>query len=349
MTTKSYRNRKKMINKNNTHKKKQQGGIGVPGGSMFTKDPVWPLGILFRGGPPRYTTLYTMPERAPNLFGTQIPSTNTFECIQTLAFYMFSKNIKRIVSLQGCPVPYPGAFPVIPPHNCGGTIPGQQGFDFTHEETAWDGLKGLTETTLQDPNITYINCQITDMTAGTAFTWEALSKLDFNDPEQRTLVHCYAGLGRTGSVFLYVMFKHYMNTNNPDMAPLQQNYLGCNTSEGMYNSLRNWFATSIRLDDDPLNGDDINRVIAQFNINKIIVEVFDISTHTKANVFITRINYIIMYTAHQLLENQIITMYSTHPYAGNNAGPGIMGLFIPVQVLLTPQDIIANMHMFGFS
>ena len=344
MTTKLYINRKNITHKNNTHTKKQKGGVGVPVGSMFSKDPIWPL-----GNPGECTSLVTMPDYAPNLFGSQIASTDTFECVRTLAFYMYVKDIKRIISLQGCPTPYPGRGPN-PPDNCGGHLPGLPGVvDLIHEENAWYGLKRLTDTTNQDPNITYINCQITDMTAGTLDTWDILNAFDFNDPAQRTLVHCFAGWGRTGTVFLFVLFKRHMMDREPAMASLQQPFLALANSNAMYIRLRGLLNTNIMLDDDPSNGVVVNALIALFDKDKIANEVFSISTITKANVLITRINYIIIYTAFGVLHDQEIVLYRTHPNYAGAPVPVRANLFIPVRAILTEVNIRATAAQYGFS
>ena len=327
--------RKKIKNKNNTHTKKQKGGALVPVGEMFTKDPIWPLGVG------RCTTLVTS-ELTPNLFGSQILSTNTFECIRTLAFYMYAKDIKRIISLQGCPVPYPGR--VVPPNNCVGGLPLMPLTDSIHEERAWMGLKNMTATTNEDNNIVYVNCQITDMTAGTVIAWNVLNSINFNDPNQRTLVHCYAGLGRTGSVFLYEFFKANFLSNIP---ALQKNWLGCLNSEIMYDTLRLMFHNSIRMDNHVSNGVVVNALINQFNIDEMRDEVFHINTVTNVNILISRINYILIYTALPFLLNQDIILYKLHPIGG--PVPNKMNLFIPRLGLLTQVNLQANLARFGLS
>ena len=344
--TKYSRNHKKYTKKNKKytkkikkpHTKKQKGGIVTPYAAMFTKDPIWQAGGV------QWTTLVNI-AGLPNLFGSSIPPENIFECIQTLAFYMYVKDIKRIISLQGCPQFVRGALP----RNCLGQInldPATD--DDIYEENVWMGLKRMTNITNIDANIEFLNCQIPDMTSGSLVTWNTLNRLNLNDPNKKTLIHCYAGLGRTGSVLLFTMVKLYYAPGNVALPALQQQYLGFADSYTMYNTMMAGLTRDTRNNNDPENGTS-NAIINRFNANEIAQEVFNIDDMFHTNLLIERINYIILYTALDAgLINQNIYLYEIKTnfgavYTANNV------FNTPIRVVIDLEIIRAAAFLFGLN
>jgi hypothetical protein len=257
-------------------------------------------------------------------------------CIQTLAFYMYVKGIKRIISLQGCPNTYhdPVRGDVLP-DNCEGSIPGSP-LDNNYEKNVWMGLKRMTSVTENDPNITFINdCQIPDFQAGSLITWTTLGNFNYNDPNQKTLIHCLAGFGRTGSALLMIMFKYMMMINPANIACLQQDYCGYPNRRQMFTGIRDIFAGYLQTNNEAENG-ATNAVITGFNTASIVREVFDVNNLNHVNLLITRINYCVYISALDGgLEGQQIVLYRKH-----NAMPAPNApIFIPANVVISQLNV----------
>ena len=152
-----------------------------------------------------------------------------------------------------------------------------------------------------DPQVRFIdNLQrvgIEDMTAGNINIWRQIdhyfpySILDPNGP--KTVVHCQAGFGRTGSVFLYLIMR--------DIALVQPHlhlpYLGAAAAPA------------------PSSGDALwNILFNYFNYPGLISmrdELFNISTEYKQRLFLKRFNLILctIYHKNGLYGRQDITLY----------------------------------------
>jgi hypothetical protein len=127
-----------------------------------------------------------------------------------------------------------------------------------------------------------------------------------------TLIHCYAGFGRTGTALLFFWFRwKLLNKMFPvydtvrlvkkGFEALTEPFLGCKTiklagfteSGQMFDRLKDQFKDCIsieKLDNKYKRGNT-------FRTQNLVEELFDIHSLTSANRFVARINNILLYTA----------------------------------------------------
>jgi len=135
--------------------------------------------------------------------------------------------------------------------------------------------------------------ELKDMTPGSLDNFNIL--ISHKVWESPTLIHCLAGFGRTGTALLYYWFRTqclYGNKNGPitwEYDLLQQPFLGI--GDDMYIGLRVNFRKSLTL----YSGR--GWIQQHFDVGDLVEEVFKIDTINSVNLFITRINYILLYTA----------------------------------------------------
>ena len=306
--TKKQKNKK---TKTKTKTKKQKGGLEANYDDIFTKKPVWQVGN-------RHWSKLIHSLGNENTYGTSIPHEDIFRCIQTLAFYMYVKNINEIISLQGCneriqqtngPPKYP--------ENCQGKVYRNKqnintATDYNYEEAVWYGLQQMTDITRHNPNIKFTNIQIPDMTHGSLAKWRELSLINFNDPGNKKIIHCLAGFGRTGSVFLFIMMSGIFTTPK-FVNHLNVDYLGFTNGVDMYINMKRRFGEFIMNDNSPLNTQPINNEIAQFDKDAVENELFNIRDVYHLNLFISRLNIIIRMICLRLNTNGMTAViYKTH-------------------------------------
>lgn len=296
-TKKIKRKRKQKTKKRQTNiiKYLQKGGFTSPFPDIFSKVPVWRDGAT---GLPWSTLVRMVNNNCRFVYATSLPSEDIYECIKTLAFYMYVKNIKQIVSLQGCRRQIAGVALAQGNGHCVGSLTNYPATrDAGYEEQVWNGLKQLTLTSSQDAQITYTNQFIMDGGQGTITRWRAL--YPYTRPQIETIFHCYAGFGRTGSFLLFCMLR---NIIEPNRGVLNQRFFGANDSTGMYNGLYHLFNTELRLDNG--NDPDVQQLIDRLNIHEIRNETLGIETPDHhANLLISRINNIIIQLAFAFPQN----------------------------------------------
>jgi len=228
------------------------------------------------------------------VYGSSIPDENIHKCLATFTFYMNVKNIKRIISLQGCDVE-DGDFP----DSCEGHLPPDSRTDKKYESRIWNALKEVSLLHSQDTNIEFVNHKIVDMQAGNLTEWLALYKYDYTDPKQITLIHCLAGFGRTGSILFLIWLKQYYKSNpDPDITEnVSKPYLGYTNGSIMITTLTTLFNRDLFLDNDTNNGECQKRIIL-FDPKLIIEELRNIRDRDDnvslylVNLLIVRMNYI---------------------------------------------------------
>jgi len=231
-----------------------------------------------------------------NLYATSMPSENTHKCLATFLFYMFVKDIYRIISLQGCDlVRNPKEI-----QNCDGFTPdGSAVDDKSYESRMWIGLgKSYLETQIRE----FKNHKMQDFTAGNLRTWLELSNYNYYTiPWEKTIIHCLAGFGRTGSILLLVYMNTYYRKKESERSKLSNEFFHYSSSSELYTKLREEFSEAIELDVDvvdendrnkPSENGEVNDDIKKFDISNIINEVFDIQNYSRANILITQMNYI---------------------------------------------------------
>jgi hypothetical protein len=279
--------------------KRMKGGVTLPENTRLI-NPQWRHQGEF------WSTV--MKIEGTEIYGSSIPLTDELICFQTLAFYMFRLEIRRIISLQACSTV---DWHHQPPPN------GRCRLDYLDiEDRTWDALKMLHTTTRLDPNYRFRNLPMRDMNAGIINSWLSLNRMSYNDVNDRTLIHCAGGYGRTGAALLMLSWKRKYQNPNPRppnwgtyMNPisLRQGWIGFPDGQTLFTMLRNHFMQRIVVSQDPINApfqDRINLMGRPYqnpppgpgapNLASIANEVFHIQTDYLANLFIQRVNRMIM-------------------------------------------------------
>lgn len=215
---------------------------------------------------------------AAKIYGSSLPYNSN---IKPLYDFFKIKGINTMISFQ----------------NCDNTI------DNTHiyccKKYGWQKPTSLKAQEVWEENGTglYINNEIKDMTSGSLENFKILYKCPvWKNP---TLIHCYAGYGRTGSALLYYWFRfETFIKKNGGYAALKKPFLGLSSSSLMYDTLLQGFRSCIRIHNDPTS-QTWSKITngSHFNTTYLINEVFKCSSLFSKNLFITRINYILLYTA----------------------------------------------------
>ncbi len=303
-----------MTTRKNKHKKTIKGGFRFPARQSFAVAPSVNGGQTteWRRGGHQWSTLvrlFGLNGQPLHIYASSLPPIDTMACIRVLSYYMYTKHIKSIMSFQGCSLPNVG-------HNvgsCQSSITAANGgtgrVNLAYEDNIWQGLKQLTMDTRNDPRVGFYNYIIPDMTAGTwADSWVHISGITWHDPDDMSLIHCLAGLGRTGSVILFILLEDFFNyqdpvTGEPNIRRLRQPWLGTGSSANMVASLQGLLNNGRRLDTG--NDATAQAAINLFgpHINEIDLELIRFGSHSQARMFITRINFIILAIARRRFNN----------------------------------------------
>ena len=260
----------------------------------------------------------------PNLHGPNIDLHETQHCSNLLQFYKYIVNVKRLISLQGCDLNW-SLLPIsYAPNYCEGI----------HEESIWTQLNQKNGEPPQYNELYWI-----DMDSGYFNTYEKLSKMDYTRPSNKSLIHCLAGFGRTGTSLLLIICKYYYrleknkrNFNNhfSNIIPEYDDetepiFL---KSRDIFLRLKTLLIEHIEINTindnkiHPFVVNKINKRINEFNHLSISHELFDRFyrsntngyiqfKYTGMNLLITRMNYILYFTA---LANKIenFTLYKIY-------------------------------------
>ena len=247
-------------------------------------------------------------------------------CANTLSFYKYIKNVSRIISLQGCNLDWNSI--TLPPDR---RLPFRPLFcDGVDEKINWDTICKSIDPQYDSNNSSFHEYYWVDMTPGFFETYKSIVSMDFTKPENKTLVHCYAGKGRTGTVLLMILSRYYfMGDKGRENFEYNFNtgYFGMDSeskqairSYDLCKYLELLLTSHLQYDPiEPNSGGDmkfsciemINASIKRNNHKNIINELFhgfyERRTHTNTNVtisitmlnmLITRLNYIIYFTAY---------------------------------------------------
>lgn len=309
---------RRKLNKSKTSKRNilQKGGMRKHVNDLFTKDPVWRdnFSTLVQ-----FQTWNNMD--AKTVYGSSLPVNDIFGCIRTFAYYMYVKDIRVIINLQGPgingqnplyllnhrePTPhYPNNRPdtvqqAVGPRLSANGTPWTLGSDIPNDDNdymrqAWEGLSQLT-TYQRNLNPTYHYIQMKDMTAGNYHSWRAISAINFQD-DTKKLVHCYAGFGRTGSVLLYAGLQGWPDLANRITLP----FLGLSTSGRMFHWLYSTFQNHLLGGANNRDSVAVNTAINNMPRMNVRDELFKIETISQANTFIRRINFILIFIAQETI------------------------------------------------
>lgn len=247
------------------------------------------------------------------------PETSTLQhqrCSDLLNYYRFVMDIPKIISLQGCELDWSFLPISYTPELC----------HDLNELTIWNETcsrynepntnTGDTEV-ISDPRSNMIEFYWIDMHSGYFSVYDSLSKIDFTNIANNSLIHCQAGYGRTGvAILLVICVNYYRNNKGRFNADFFVNSRKPNDfkSSSIVNKLKSLLANFIEIDTDipnnlgiyPSSISYIQSNILKFDTNDILREVFLYNfqsnygynvSYTEVNVFITRVNYIIYFTA----------------------------------------------------
>lgn len=249
---------------------------------------------------PLAQTLFTV-KNDRELYGSSIPSNNPTALIETLKFYMFNLGIKQLVSIQSCEIwdkqhnkfmnsdeqtliydNNPNNW-----NNYRCTKEYDKDRPINAEEMTWELLNKTSGK--YDNDINYYAIPIQDMTAGNIVEWINFSKIKKNIP---TLVHCFAGFGRTGAFLLF----DSLNTND-FYNRCQLPWLGYDNMDDMTDQLLVDFMFNISSVTYEGNKEhEINRRINIANPQATAIEVFVCNDVFSKNLLLKRLNRIILTT-----------------------------------------------------
>lgn len=250
-------------------------------------------------------------------------------CTNTLNFYRYIKNIPNLISLQGCDLDWTGY--KYRPKYC----------DDLNEKAIWNGIcneydEVSSPSQMRDDHMKEFYW--VDMSAGFFSVYKSISDIDFTDISNSSIIHCLAGFGRTGTVLMLIICINYYKEhpgeyevdflthepNDPDHSK---------TSNRIIRKLKWLFHQYIKVDQeipiDPsipisdVSKDRIKLALASFDVNKIVDELFTNFyrrgsrnrqvNYTSLNVLVTRINYILYFTARACGMDRVV-LYETHEH-----------------------------------
>lgn len=314
-----------------TRRKRQKGGVIMPldvlySGDLMQEGPYWVR--LCRSVPNEIcaTMLKTVIPRY--LYGSSMPILSDKKKLEdTFKFYMFRKEINVIISLQAC-----GDLNYIPQRIC---IAGDRDI----EERTWEEIKRSNPDTADDPNIQFYNEYIRDLTAGTLVRWIQIMSHTINNRKQKTLVHCLAGFGRTGSVLLFNIMRYMMSSDKLDKDALMVPFLTYPDSKEMYRGLVfDIFNSNVMTDNNVDENRPYNDRIIEFDSRYAVRELFAFDSVFKSNLLIIRINLILLLIANNFLEEgSNIYLYSVHPV---DYVPSLDRLFVPVLCEFNKKNLL---------
>jgi hypothetical protein len=300
------------------------------------------------------------------LYGSSIPPEDELECFKTFTFYMFRLQIRKIVSLHACSTG-------LSPTYC------RAGYLNIEDET-WNAVKILDNATRTDPNYTFTNSHIGDMSGGVIQRWLDLIRTDYTNINDRTLIHCAGGYGRTCSVLTMLSLNRCFDTiTNPrpitwpffwGNARLNAPFLGLGDSAQLYNFFRTHFLQYVivsRQQDIGVYQNRVDRngmavtipppVVGVPTLLPMADELFRIDTDFHANILIQRVNrWILCWAINRygggvapLIPNAhffTITMGAGH-FAAAHTPATIFNNFQQCQIVPTVTTVAAAQNFFG--
>jgi len=154
---------------------------------------------------------------------------------------------------------------------------------------------------IQEETTQFLTPEIKDMTPGTIPAFDELIRAKIWI--YPTLIHCYAGFGRTGTALLYYLFRSRLlyKCDGIGYEVLKQPFIGLNHvtpfigSVAMYNYLKTHFSSNISKYSDPVW--DAEFAGNTYSTDFLTHELFKSEKLNSVNLFVTRINYILLYSA----------------------------------------------------
>jgi hypothetical protein len=276
-------------------------------------------------------------------------------CTNTLNFYRYVKNIPNLISLQGCDLDWTGY--KYTPKYC----------DNLEEKANWNKICNEYDNNT-NPRTDHIKeFYWVDMSAGFFSVYNSLSDIDFTDSSNSSIIHCLAGFGRTGTVLMLILcINHYKefpdNYETDFLIPESNDPDNSKTSNRIIRKLKWLFRQYLEVDQEipidpaiPINDrtkDTLKRTIFSFSIDKIFDELFTNFyrrgarnrqvNYTSLNVLVTRINYILYFTAKACNQTSVI-LYETHQHNATSVGNSLV---MDSLVLRNPEELsLSNVNV----
>jgi hypothetical protein len=276
-------------------------------------------------------------------------------CTNTLNFYRYIKNIPNLISLQGCDLDWTGYR--YKPKYC----------DNLEEKANWNKICNEYDNNT-NPRTDHIKeFYWVDMSAGFFSVYQSLSNIDFTDISNSSIIHCLAGFGRTGTVLMLIICINYykefpLEYETDFLIPERNDPDNSKTSNRIIRKLKSLFHQYLEVDQEipidpaiPINKsiqDSIRLLIFTFGIEKIFDELFTNFyrrgarnrqvNYTSLNVLVTRINYILYFTAKACDQTSVI-LYETHQH---NATSVSNPLVMDSLVLRNPEELtLSNVNV----
>lgn len=210
-----------------------------------------------------------------HIYSTQLPyQFNRFIMLQTFIKYMYVHEIKVLLNLQGCDTNtnHGNNYDYLNPDGKGCNID-----DMDSEGKIWELTKHITEATQNDTNIKYITAGIADFDPGSLDNWDKIFSNvgDTKSPDNKIVIHCLAGLGRTGSVVLSLLMRDFIN---PQWLHhnIRFQHLNYGTIQNLIYELKNLFninTESRKIFNELFDTGDVNRKILRPRINCILYSI----------------------------------------------------------------------------
>ena len=181
-------------------------------------------------------------------------------------------------------------------HDCEGmtNIHGCNPYDFGGEREMFELAVEVINHHHQRTDRKYINIRdFVDMTAGSSKAWISISKIPDTSIHE-TLIHCYAGMGRTGSVLLFLLLRdttvsaisrrvsressESIESRESDVRydianRLQMPHLGYASVFALHTALVKLFDTKAASDDDSYDAYAIDYVVKELLDAKMIIDI----------------------------------------------------------------------------
>ena len=239
---------------------------------------------------------------------TELNKKRNMYCLNLLNFYRFIMDIPKIISLQGCDLDWSFLPYSYIPESCNNV----------DELAIWNETCSRYDGVVSDPRSNMMEFHWVDEDPGYFDVYDNLSKIDFTNKNNNSIIHCLAGFGRTGIAILLTICVNYYRINK---RKFNSDFFVNSTK--LVNHLIKLLIDFTEIDDDiPSDFTEVDkdnqtdliisnnsiRIIKQninFNLSLIRDEIFLSSfygvggyyiSYTQIIVFITRINYIIYFT-----------------------------------------------------